>query len=328
MVPTPPSPLPGSAHRAVERSVFLSHSSQDKAALVRPLAEFLRIQGITVWFDEFTLVPGDSLAESIDRGLVQSDVGVVVISPAFISTARSSGWTSYEYRGIVSNTIGASTTRLVPIWHGVDADAVRAFSPSLADSLAITTEGRELAEVAFDVMRVVAPEKARSLSVLLATEKLRSRLTPEDQEWVDPRDLVLAPHRTVTTDGQVVVRATLVVEAMRSSGAPYVADLGEFLDDLARDSHVETELRVWEVIAATYAAVSQRHPGTAESRKRLADFILLLSLAADQADVPPTLAPETVTDAAETFFSLARASAERQVIGRDPSPSDREERPS
>lgn len=317
MVSAPSSPLPGSAYVADERSVFLSHSSQDKADLVRPLAEFLRIQGITVWFDEFTLVPGDSLAESIDRGLVQSDVGVLVISPAFISTARSSGWTSYEYRGIVSNTIGASTTRLIPIWHGVDAATVRAFSPSLADTLAITTDGRELAEVAFDVMRVVAPDKARSLSVLLATEKLRSHLTPGDQEQVDPRNLVLAPRRSVIADGQVIVRATLVVKAMRSSGASYVADLEGFLDDLASDSHVETELRVWEVIAATYSTVSQRHPATAESRKDLANFILLLSLAGDEADVPPALAPETVADAAETFFSLAHVGAQRQLIGRD-----------
>ena len=37
--------------------VFLSHSSHDKA-IVRPLAERLRQDGLRVWFDEWELRPG------------------------------------------------------------------------------------------------------------------------------------------------------------------------------------------------------------------------------------------------------------------------------
>ena len=37
--------------------VFLSHSSKDKA-VVRPLAERLRQDGLKVWFDEWLLIKG------------------------------------------------------------------------------------------------------------------------------------------------------------------------------------------------------------------------------------------------------------------------------
>ena len=48
--------------------VFLSYSSKD-AAVVRPLAERLRADGLRVWFDEWEIKPGDSIPAKIDQGL-------------------------------------------------------------------------------------------------------------------------------------------------------------------------------------------------------------------------------------------------------------------
>ena len=45
--------------------VFPSHSSKDKA-IVRPLAERLRSDGLRVWLDEWTIKPGDSIPAKID----------------------------------------------------------------------------------------------------------------------------------------------------------------------------------------------------------------------------------------------------------------------
>jgi len=42
--------------------VFLSHSSKDKA-VVRPLAERLRKDGLKVWFDEWEIKPGDQTSK-------------------------------------------------------------------------------------------------------------------------------------------------------------------------------------------------------------------------------------------------------------------------
>ena len=48
-----------------EYDVFLSHSAKDEA-VVRPLAERLRADGLKVWFDEWVLKPGDSIPAKID----------------------------------------------------------------------------------------------------------------------------------------------------------------------------------------------------------------------------------------------------------------------
>jgi small GTP-binding protein len=71
--------------------VFLSYSSKDKA-IVRPLAERLRKDGLRVWFDEWELKPGDHLQAKIDDGLEQSRVLVLCMS----AQAFSSDWAQLE----------------------------------------------------------------------------------------------------------------------------------------------------------------------------------------------------------------------------------------
>ena len=59
--------------------VFLSHSAKDKA-VVRPLADRLRQDGLKVWFDEWVLKPGDSIPAKIEEGLDHSRVLVLCMS--------------------------------------------------------------------------------------------------------------------------------------------------------------------------------------------------------------------------------------------------------
>src|SRR6188508_913511 len=59
--------------------VFLSHSSKDKA-VVRPLAERLRKDGVRVWFDAWDIKPGDSIPAKIEEGLEHSRVLVLCMS--------------------------------------------------------------------------------------------------------------------------------------------------------------------------------------------------------------------------------------------------------
>jgi hypothetical protein len=74
----------------MEWDVFISHASEDKDDFVRPLADHLQQSGLRVWFDEFTLTVGDSLRQSIDRGLAKSRFGIVVISPSFLQKRLAS----------------------------------------------------------------------------------------------------------------------------------------------------------------------------------------------------------------------------------------------
>src|SRR5207244_1479019 len=67
------------------RDVFVSHASEDKDAVARPLVQKLIAKGITVWFDEYELKLGDSLRRKIDQGLAQSRHGLVIMSKNFFS---------------------------------------------------------------------------------------------------------------------------------------------------------------------------------------------------------------------------------------------------
>ena len=71
--------------------VFLSHSAKDKA-VVRPLAERLRQDGLKVWFDEWVLKPGDSIPAKIEEGLEHSRVLVLCMS----AHAFGSDWAQLE----------------------------------------------------------------------------------------------------------------------------------------------------------------------------------------------------------------------------------------
>ena len=71
--------------------VFLSHSAKDKA-VVRPLAERLRQDGLKVWFDEWVLKPGDSIPAKIEAGLEHSRVLVLCMS----AHAFGSDWAQLE----------------------------------------------------------------------------------------------------------------------------------------------------------------------------------------------------------------------------------------
>ena len=107
-----PMPSPESDDRDFD--VFISHASEDKAEVVRPLAHALQNGGLSVWYDEFELKIGDSLRRKIDHGLARSRFGIVVFSKTFLSK----GWTNYELDGIVTKSVGGEQV-LLPIWHNI-----------------------------------------------------------------------------------------------------------------------------------------------------------------------------------------------------------------
>jgi len=133
--------------------VFISHASEDKELFVRPFAMLLQKIGVLVWYDEFELNIGDSLSRSIDKGLAKSKFGVVVISPNFIKKK----WTEYELRGLVSRQIDEGGL-ILPIWYNVTREEVVAFSPPLADTIAVDTKGLKPDEVALQIIKKVRPD--------------------------------------------------------------------------------------------------------------------------------------------------------------------------
>jgi hypothetical protein len=133
--------------------VFVSHASEDKEPVARPLATALEAEGITVWLDAAELRIGDSLRRKIDQGIRSSRFAVVVISTDFFSK----GWTQYELDGIATMTV-AGQQALLPIWHNVTRDQVLAHSPSLADKVARSTSTHTVQEIAEEIAAVVTEE--------------------------------------------------------------------------------------------------------------------------------------------------------------------------
>ncbi len=133
------------------RDVFISHATEDKAEVARPLAEALRRRGISVWYDDFELRIGDSLRQRIDAGIARSRFGLVILSKAFFAK----GWTQYELAGFVTQ-MNSGQKSLLPIWHEVSRDDVIAHSAPLADIVALSTSGGTIDEIADEVAAVVA----------------------------------------------------------------------------------------------------------------------------------------------------------------------------
>ncbi len=129
--------------------VFISHTSEDKDEVVRPLATALRNAGLSVWYDEFELRIGDSLRRKIDKGLASSRFGVVVLSRAFFGR----GWPEYELDGLVSRTVSGEQV-LLPVWHDVTKREVMDYSPSLADRVARSTAMHTVEEIAGEIVDV------------------------------------------------------------------------------------------------------------------------------------------------------------------------------
>lgn len=133
-----------------EYDVFISHASEDKDDLVRPLAEELLTLGLKVSYDEFRLKVGDSLRRSIDAGLAKSHFGIVVLSPSFFAK----NWPQYELDGLVQREMDGGKVILL-LWHKVTISEVMGYSASLADKLAFNSTTNTIQELASKFATVI-----------------------------------------------------------------------------------------------------------------------------------------------------------------------------
>lgn len=122
---------------------FICHASEDKDRFVRPLAQALTSMGYRIWYDEFELRVGDSLRQSIDRGLASSEYAIVVLSRAFFRK----NWPQYELNGLTAREIEGRKV-ILPVWYGIEKAEILGFSPALADKVAVETKGRRVRQVA------------------------------------------------------------------------------------------------------------------------------------------------------------------------------------
>jgi hypothetical protein len=114
--------------------VFISYASEDGADVARPLAAELGRRGFRVWIDQTELRIGDSLLDTIERGLTGSRFGVVILSPAFLARR----WPRRELNALATLADSENRKVILPVWHGLDRAAlVEAGALFLADVYAM-----------------------------------------------------------------------------------------------------------------------------------------------------------------------------------------------
>ena len=95
----------------MNRDVFISHASEDKASIAIPFAKELEKYGITYWLDLKELVPGDQLSVKVFKeGIAKSNYVVVFISKSFLVK----GWTNAELRNALTRQMRTNTKIVIP----------------------------------------------------------------------------------------------------------------------------------------------------------------------------------------------------------------------
>jgi hypothetical protein len=133
-----------------EYDVFISHASEDKEEIARPLAEKLRSLGMRVWYDEFSLHIGDSLNESIDMGIRYSHFGVVILSHNFFAK----NWTREELYALYNKSQMLGRKIILPVWHKITKEQIYHYSTLLSDKYGIPTS-RGIDYVASEILQEV-----------------------------------------------------------------------------------------------------------------------------------------------------------------------------
>jgi hypothetical protein len=198
--------------------IFISHASEDKQDFVRPLAEELRARGYNVWYDEFTLQIGDSLRQRIDQGLLNSRFGIVVLSPSFFAKS----WPQRELDGLTTREVLGGKV-ILPVWHQVSYAEVAAYSPVLADRVAVLSSLGTV-EVVNSIERVLKGGDAETAVVPAR------RATSQALSGIPADVLIFTLERALSTQFEVP-EADEVMEALSITADQY-ADAVEELDAL------------------------------------------------------------------------------------------------
>lgn len=130
--------------------LFLCHAWDDREGSATELYGHLKSNGASVWFSERDLPLGSLMIREIDKGLANSRVGIVLVTPALLKSINSEGVAEKELAVLLS------TRRVIPVLHGVSFDDLNDVSPMLASHAGLTTKDDSLNVVAAKVAAAAA----------------------------------------------------------------------------------------------------------------------------------------------------------------------------
>ena len=132
------------------RDVFLCHAWDDRQGAAKDLHDLLEARGVKVWFSEKDVGLGVPLMRAIDKGLANSRIGLVLVTPALLRRLPKEGIADKELSALLAGE------RLVPIVHDTTYEALREVSPLLASRTGLSTVEESMADVAIKVAELVA----------------------------------------------------------------------------------------------------------------------------------------------------------------------------
>ena len=131
------------------RDLFLCHAWDDRHGAAKVLHDLLVSLGVTVWFSEKDVPLGTSLIREIDKGLRNSRIGIVLVTPALFVRLNAEGIADKELSALLA------TDRVIPVAHGTTFEALRDVSPMLAARSGLSTDGSSLEDVAAKIADTV-----------------------------------------------------------------------------------------------------------------------------------------------------------------------------
>ncbi len=134
------------------RDVFLCHAWDDRKGVAKELHDLLESLGVSVWFSEKDVGLGVPLLRAIDKGLANSRVGIVLVTPALLRRLPAEGIADKELSALLARD------RLVPIVHETTYEALREVSPLLGSRVGISTAEEPMASVAAKLAELVDVE--------------------------------------------------------------------------------------------------------------------------------------------------------------------------
>lgn len=132
------------------RDLFLCHAWPDRNGSAAELYEALKSNGSTVWFSEKDLPLGSLMIREIDKGLRNSRVGIVLVTPALLGSLAAEGVAEKELAVLLS------TRRVIPVLHGVTFGELNDVSPMLASHSGLSTAEEPLDAVATKIAAAAA----------------------------------------------------------------------------------------------------------------------------------------------------------------------------
>jgi hypothetical protein len=134
------------------RDIFLCHAWDDRQGAAKELHDMLESLGVRVWFSEKDVGLGVPLLRAIDKGLANSKVGIVLVTPALLRRLPNEGIADKELSALLAGN------RLIPVVHGTTYEALRDVSPLLASRTGLSTAEDTMNEVASKLAELVIVE--------------------------------------------------------------------------------------------------------------------------------------------------------------------------